>query len=239
MEAKLLESRLITKDSTVGGSSVAKIAKSLREYHRTLKETPCNDDAVREAYDTFVRDTMLYRLEVGKLNKILKVCDIENENYLAQEIEIEKESTEAIIKIAELQKELDLQKQIRGYTEKCEAKAKIVNELPVQYITKRHIEECENSIKSVASAIELYDDRIRKRAKQYEDMMAHIDVLCQPLEEPNVSSNTVEEDEDEEEVEDRNDAEERSSRDTKSQNETNDDEATSDNQEDLASGENS
>ena len=124
------------------------------------------------------------------------------------EIEIQKESAEAITKMAELQKELEVQKKIRSYTEKCEAKAKVVNELPVQYITKRHIDECDNSIKNMTSTLEIYDDRIRKRVKQYGDMMLSIDVLCQPLEEPNCTdtNNTAEEEEeDEEDIDNRND----------------------------------
>ena len=240
LEAKVLESRLVTKDSTVGGSSVAKIAKSLRDYHKALKHRPCNDESVRDSYDIFVRDTMLYRLEVGKLNKILKVCDIENDNYISQEIEIQKESAEAINKMAELQKELEVQKKIRSYTEKCEAKAKVVNELPVQYITKRHIDECDNSIKNMTSTLEIYDDRIRKRVKQYGDMMLSIDVLCQPLEEPNCTdtNNTAEEEEeDEEDIDNRNDNENRSSRDVKSQEDGNDVGNTSDDQENSTSGE--
>jgi hypothetical protein len=44
LDAKVLEMRLVTKDSTVGGVSVSKIAKSFKEYYDAFKESRMNLD---------------------------------------------------------------------------------------------------------------------------------------------------------------------------------------------------
>ena len=91
LDAKILELRLVTRDSTVGGSSVFKIAKSLREFNEALLQSPADEMKVKQAFNVYTRDVMLYKLEIGKVGKQLNLCDAESGNYKEQEAFIKKD----------------------------------------------------------------------------------------------------------------------------------------------------
>ena len=60
LDAKVLELRLLTKESTIGGASVFRIAKSLREYHSALLQDPVDDNFVQVTYESFSRCVAAY-----------------------------------------------------------------------------------------------------------------------------------------------------------------------------------
>ena len=181
LDAKILESRLVTRDSTVGGSSVFRIAKSLKEYHDALIQSPANEQAVKLAKDVYTRDVLTYQLEVSKVDKMLQLCDVENDNYQKQEAEMQDEIVVAVTKIADSEQDLGVQKRIRSFTEKCESKAALVNELPVQSVLKRQIEDCDITLEKLAATYEVVEARLQKRVRQYEGLMDAIQTLSSPL----------------------------------------------------------
>ena len=63
LDAKLLEMRLVTKDSTIGGASVFRIAKALKEFNSIPLSEPEN---LQEKYDSYAREILK-----GSLNQII------------------------------------------------------------------------------------------------------------------------------------------------------------------------
>jgi len=197
LDGKILERRLVTKESTIGGASIFRIAKSLREYNSAIEQDEATEDQIQTAHEAFSRDVLLYRLEMSKLSKAFLLCDDEISNYNIQEGNIEKKIESSRSTILALENELKIEKNIRSFTEKCETKALVVNDLPTPNNLKRQIEECDSTLQNLASSLCNVESKLHKRVKQYETMLQSIQVLSQPLvdnEGTAVSSDDIEED---------------------------------------------
>lgn len=181
LDGKILELRLVTKESTIGGASVFRIAKSLREYNAALTQDPVDQHMVLAAHENFSRDVLLYELEISKASKTMQLCDNEIANFKLQEEDIENKIQSTRSTLLALEEELKLQQSIRILTEECEVKAGIVNDLPTPNNLKRQIEECDATLQNLASSLDSVEVKLNKRVKQYESLLQSIQILSDPL----------------------------------------------------------
>jgi hypothetical protein len=74
-DTKILESRLLTRESAIGGSSLSRCAVRLQQYLKTSAESkatlPGNE------YEAFCRDVSLYQVEMKKYQEVNLMCDDE------------------------------------------------------------------------------------------------------------------------------------------------------------------
>ena len=77
VDTKILEARLITRDSAIVGSSVSRIAAKMQQFFSVVGT---DDTAAKStAYENYVRDIILYKLEMEKVRHIDQMCDREIE----------------------------------------------------------------------------------------------------------------------------------------------------------------
>jgi hypothetical protein len=181
LDGKILELRLITKESTIGGASVFRIAKSLRDYNIAVSQNPKNSEQVQIAHEAFSRDILLYQLEMTKVSKALELCDDEISNYKYQEDVIEEKIKSTKSTLVALEQELHFQKSVRSFTEHCESEALAVNDLPTPHNLKRQIEDCDSTLASLTTSLGTVDANLHKRLKQYESLLQSIHILTSPI----------------------------------------------------------
>lgn len=82
-DTKLLEARLASRDSAIGGSSVSQCATRMQQFYKLLQESD-DDKAVAVALENFSRGLLLYALEMDKAEQTYRMCDreIEGNNVL-------------------------------------------------------------------------------------------------------------------------------------------------------------
>ena len=127
-DVKILESRLLTRDSAIGGSTVTKCALRLQQLYEEVRKGEKGD--VKTSLEAFSRDVMLYKVEMGKYDLALSMLDQEAVEYDKLEDEIAGKINKTTDAIVTLTQELVQQKKLKKHREECEALARIVNLVP-------------------------------------------------------------------------------------------------------------
>ena len=133
-DIKILEGRLLTRDSAITGSTVTKCALKMQQLFATL-QNPDNkgedaSDITSAALESFSRDLLLYKLEMGKFGQSFNMLDEEAVEYDSLEASIESNIEETTQSIVALTQELVQQKKLKQHREECEALSRIVNLVP-------------------------------------------------------------------------------------------------------------
>jgi predicted nucleic acid-binding Zn-ribbon protein len=175
MDNKCLEYRLLTRESTVGGSvgsSVSRCAakfNSLTNSKRAADEK--RDDNVSGSLDSFIREVYMYRLDIGKTQHMLDSYSQEMESYHSLEKEIAEKINSTRTTIQQLETELDQERQIRAHREELEEKAKAVNQLPTRAHLKRKIDAVTENMQSLSEAAASVDARLAQRQRQFSSLL--------------------------------------------------------------------
>jgi chromosome segregation ATPase len=204
MDNKCLEQRLLTRESTVGGSVGSSVSRCAAKFmnlttsKKAFEASEKKEDIVTVPLDSFIREMYLYRLDITKTQQIVHSCDEEIESYHSLENEIAKkiEATKAMI--LQLETELDHERQIRTHREELEEKAKAVNTLPTRSHLKRKIDATNENISSLNDATVIADSRLTQRHKQFNALLQCIFDLQGKLveeEEVAVAADTTNDDE--------------------------------------------
>jgi predicted nucleic acid-binding Zn-ribbon protein len=164
-DAKLLEQRLLLRESVVSLPSVSRIATKLRE----LREK--HDEATRDA---FIRELRQYQLEASKSVKILQVCDSELVEYSGLESALLEQIADTEKSIQELQTELGQAKQIREHREECEMLSQGVIKFPSRSALEKQTRNVDDAIVQCEQAITDMNDRITQRVTQFKALLQAI-----------------------------------------------------------------
>ncbi len=121
LDSKILELRLLLKDSTITLPSITRVANKLQALGKDV-----NDNAVLES---FLREVMAYQLEFEKSSNTFLALDRQKDEYTELESKIESDVTAVKASIQELEEELRQQQILRAHRIECEHLAADVNKL--------------------------------------------------------------------------------------------------------------
>ena len=174
MDMKLLERRLLMRDSTLSSSSVSKCASRLQQYLSSASSEDAEVESTKKLRDALVRELTSYRLEMSQAIQAAEMCERELEESLATEKEIEENINKAEIDINGLSKELNEQKSIRRHKEECELLARLVNSLPPQSVVGRDISKAEDTLRHLRDQSHSAEYRVNMRTKQFQGLLQSI-----------------------------------------------------------------
>src|SRR5690349_354994 len=128
MDAKILEIRLVTRESALYIPSVSKCASKVQ----VLLSTRRDDRHWQEARDSLSRELQLYKIEMTQVQETIQMHDRELLEFQNLERRIEADIASVEANILTLRRELHEQKKLRKHKEECEILARLVNTLTPQ-----------------------------------------------------------------------------------------------------------
>ena len=167
---KLLEKRIVYRESTVQGPSLSKPAAELHSLFRNVVDG--KDEKLQ--LESFLNSIMWFKLETLK--------DQRSMNNFAEEI-VEYQELENItdFKIQEtkqsiilLREELYQQQRIRGHREECDRMAREVNKLPNRSLMVKEISDIKETLTKTKEQTLITDFSIRMRLKQIQLLISSI-----------------------------------------------------------------
>ena len=175
MDSKILETRLILKESSFVGSSVSKCAAKLQSL--------TNAKSVQDftSFDSFVREVLQYKLDIAKVEHIHGSHDRQIEAYNATEQDINEKIKEIEGTIFELETQFKNAKSIRLHREQLEKKATGVNSLPSQNQLKRKLDQLDSNILDTEASLSAMNARIAVRYNQFGSLLKCINDLQSKL----------------------------------------------------------
>ena len=204
MDNKLLETRLLTRESTIGGSVGSSVSRCSAKFQSLVQSLESNTGS--NAVDSFVREILLYKLDTSKCEHVFNACDEEIAAYHELELTIKNDIAQTRQGNVHLEIELDHERQIRTHRETLESDAKQVNALPTRASLKRKIDNTNANIDSVNESLRAVDGRIGQRQQQFTALLQTIaDLQSKLLDEEEFVPATAGEIEEEEEEEFRED----------------------------------
>lgn len=159
LDQKILELRLLLKDSSVGQVSIAKCAAKLQAFGKNV-----NDQAALEG---FLREILLYQLEYEKTSNSFNALDRQDLEYANLESKIVQDIAAAKANIQQLEEELQQQQIIRAHRIECEHLATEVNKLPSRSTLKRKIDAVNHTLDNTKASIELVESEINTKQAQF------------------------------------------------------------------------
>ena len=183
MDPKVVESRLVLKESSFVGSGVSKCALKYQALTTSSRksQSPENDEEKSKVTDSFVREMMAYRLDIIKAGHIYDAHCNQMVSYEQIEHEINQNITAAEANILQLEESYMNEKHIRVHREELESKAKEVNLLPNRAILKRKIDDLEAKLNAVDESMTTVNNRILSRHAQFQSLLGAISDLQSPL----------------------------------------------------------
>lgn len=184
-DIKILEARLLTRDSAVTGSTVTKCALRLQQLMAAIQNPESKRDESDEALEAFCRDLLLYKVEMGKFDQAFNMLDNEALEYSGLEANIEAKIEETTQSINTLTQDLIQQKKLKQHREECEALSRIVNLVPSTRkilastdVVHEEIDRLEEQLASTESVEKL-------RSRQVNLLLQSIADITQSLDEEN------------------------------------------------------
>lgn len=166
LDAKILELRLLLKESSMGQASVSKCAAKLNAFGKNLND--------KNALEGFIREILMYQLDFEKTDKAFRTLARQNEEYdllersIADNISCTKEN------ITRLEEELRQQKCIREHRVECEQAASVVNKHPSRSTLKRKIDAVSQSLDGTNASIDLVEAEIALKQSFFKQVLQAI-----------------------------------------------------------------
>lgn len=194
LESKILETRLINKESSFVGSSVSKCAtrfqqlltnkKQLLELSRNPESTTNNLDSIEKkskelnlSLEHYIREIVQYKLDIHRVSSTQKAYFHQIQCYNDLENEIRSKILKTEYDISEYEVNFGNEKLIRLHREHLEVKASEVNKLPSKNILKRKLHEMETNIINLEKNIEMANSKVSARYKQFQSLLDCLDQL--------------------------------------------------------------
>lgn len=171
MDPKILENRLLLRESTVGSISVSKCANRLQALKSSSSESK---QLIREA---FIRDIMLYSVEMNRIARILTVCDEEMDEYRLIEHELTSKIVETEESIVSLETSLKQERVLRKHKQLIESLSIQVNEHEPRSFISKEIQASDEGLRGVEDSLDLAEQQILTRKSQLQDLLRCIDIL--------------------------------------------------------------
>lgn len=194
LDNKTLEQRLVTKDTVIGHpTSLAKCAQKLAALRSFT--TP---EGSKLALEAFVREMILYRLDLNKSCRLLKSSNDQLEEYDQLENQVKDRISQTRDEIQRLTIELKQEQEIRALRTEIESIASQVNKHSSISSLKRRISEITENVESTRDAIASVENEIMVRKSQLDQLENILAILESKLAkdtDPAVEENEVENDE--------------------------------------------
>jgi predicted nucleic acid-binding Zn-ribbon protein len=172
LSASILEARILSQENDFPGFlSINRCAEKLQILKNNI-----NDDT-SYVVESFAKEILYFKLEMGKLNRNFRTCDSEILNYQTTANNADNEIQKIRDEILKLQSDLINQQGIRKHRENLEEIAKSVNKKENRTSLKRKISTVEDGLKNLDDSIALADCQLQTRAKQFDVMMQSISIL--------------------------------------------------------------
>ena len=168
MDPKLLETRLLLRESAIGFVSVSRCALKLKNLISS------NDSANLDAY---LRDILLYDLEINKISQNLQVCEEEIIEYNEIEKNLEETINETQKSINNYEMQLKQENIVRKHRELCELLASDVNTLTTRSQLTKEINNFNDNLITIKDSLQLIDTQILVRNNQYNNLIVAITLL--------------------------------------------------------------
>jgi len=184
-DIKILEARLLTRDSAITGSTVTKCATRLQQLFAAVRDdnkTPENN-ATDVAQEAFSRDLLMYRAEMGKFDQSFNMLDQEAVEYKNLESDIEAKIEQTSQSIVALTQELVQQKKLKQHREECEALSRIVNLVPSTRKIMASSDVVRDEISRLEEQLSSTEDIESMRHRQVNLLLQSIADLSKSLEE--------------------------------------------------------
>jgi hypothetical protein len=232
LENKILENRLIYKDSVIGISSISRCAKHLLTLKNSSIETS------KQSLEIFLKELLLFKIELEKTKKLLRNIDAQQVEYDNIEIEISHAISITKDEITFLLQKLKEEQEIRQHRYECETLAKEVNFHMKRSLLKRKINDLEENISSTNQSLDEIEREIIIRNEQYQQFLSALAILERKVFEDEDSSVMMEGGEEdvverEEEEERTNEREDREEKEKEKEEETNEEEDETKKEEDV------
>lgn len=172
LDNKILEMRLLYKDSVISMPSITKCAKQLNLYQKNLK-----DIALLEG---FLNESLSYKLEVDKTMEVFAMLEAQEREYDELETVIQNKINVTRNNIILSEEELKQQLLIRSHRLECEHVAAIVNKRPSCSVLKRKIDSITNSLEGTKNSIEQVSSEIANKKALYDILLKAMEDLKRP-----------------------------------------------------------
>lgn len=160
IDHKILEQRLITKDSVLAAPSLSKCATKLSVLRATLSD--------KAALEGFLRELILFKIESDKACKSLDSYSLQKAEYEALEGQIKEKTCDTREEIDFLREKLRQEKEIRKHRLKVEEFAVEVNKHKSRSYLKRKIADVEDSLEVANQNLRQIDIDILARKSQFD-----------------------------------------------------------------------
>lgn len=190
VDSKILETRLLTKDSVIGTTSLTRCATKLS----IVKEEKYNKTSITN----FIREICQFKFELMKSIKSFAIITEQEEEYNQSEMEIIQRINNEKNNISELEQELYHQQEIRKHRIDCEETAKIVNEKLSRSKLNKKIEIMLQSIVNNENMILAAESELLGRRAQFDELLKTLKVLQKPYQDDATNAHENVDDEEEE-----------------------------------------
>jgi hypothetical protein len=167
LDNKILELRLLIKDTALSQASVSKCAAKLQAFGKKLND--------KNALEGFIREILLYKLECEKTSKMFSALERQAEEYTVLESTIEQRIADTKLSIMQLERELEEQKVIRAHRLECEELSMIVNKHKTRSDLKRKIDAVNETLDGTKASIELVDNEIAHKHALFKRLLTSIE----------------------------------------------------------------
>jgi hypothetical protein len=199
MDAKILEARLLTRESALVTSSVSKCAAKLQSYflalgaanhvgkEKEIKASNSEDAAIapsiEESKESLIREISLYRFEMVQVLASAAMCERELSEYLRMEADTERDIQDAEKHIEQLTEELREHKSVRRHKEEVEMLARLVNTLPAGSVVDKEMRKAQEALDRLRAESAAADNKVRMRSKQFQVLLQCLSDLQRSVEE--------------------------------------------------------
>jgi predicted transcriptional regulator len=159
MDQRILEQRLLTKDSAFGVVSVTKCAAKLQQ----VKQVPFEKNEV----ENFMKEILLLKLDTDRSWKVSDVLTEQSKEYDLLEQEILRKIAVAKQNTTNLNEDLSRQVDISVHRSACEHIGVLVNQLPSKSSLKRKIDAIDEDTRQTESMIATLNSEIQWRYGQF------------------------------------------------------------------------
>jgi hypothetical protein len=189
LENKILEQRLIYKDSVVGISSLSRCTKSLLTVKTAAEEES------GKSLEGFVRELLLFKLEVNKASKALQSIEAQQLEYTHIENDINQARISAQNDITSLNTQLLQEQEMRKHRLTCEEIAVDVNKQSARSFLKRKMHDLNDSVSDTTKTLDRFESEIKIRREQYDQLLHSLRALEEKVfDDDNVQIDGIEED---------------------------------------------
>ncbi len=187
IDTKILEQRLITRDSVRGSASISRSAERLANFR-----SPIVNNVVVE---NFLREIAMFRAETEKSCRAYDSYKLQVVEYQKLQNSVSVKAGDAVRDIDQLKVRLEQENMIRSHRTVCEAQALKVNRHKNRSYLNRNIAQIEDNVAHTLKRLESINHEISTRKVQFDSLLtALLDLESQIIETCDVGDESEDDD---------------------------------------------